>query len=158
MKPTTKSRVQAPVVLVLLEPVVVGYQYQYRFQRHKRKKMQNPQRRARRRVGYRLPAPHKSGHTQGSAQFPSSHSRLETSNNGGGRGPAATLTSSSVIRRRAEGWRRPEETWEEIQAARKREEARRLAEAVRIPRKQVVRRWVRRGAARVARVDRGAEE
>ena len=47
-----------------------------------------------------------------------------------------TLTSSSVV----EGCRRrPEEPWEEIQAARKREEARRIAEAVRIRRTQVVR-------------------
>ena len=44
-------------------------------------------------------------------------------------------TSSVVEGRRP----RPEEPWEEIQAARKREEARRLAEAVRIRRKQVVR-------------------
>jgi hypothetical protein len=48
-------------------------------------------------------------------------------------------TSSFVIRRRVEGCWRPEETREEIQAARKREEARRLAEAVLIRRKQVMR-------------------
>ena len=49
------------------------------------------------------------------------------------------LTSSSVNRRVESRRPRPEEPWEEIQAARKREEARRLAEAVRIRRKQLVR-------------------
>jgi hypothetical protein len=50
-----------------------------------------------------------------------------------------SITSSSVNRRVEGCRRRTEETWEEIQAARKREEARRFAEAVRIRRKQVVR-------------------
>ena len=49
-----------------------------------------------------------------------------------------TVTSSTVIGR-VEGCRRPKETREDIQAARKREEARRLAEAIRIRRKQLVR-------------------
>jgi hypothetical protein len=50
-----------------------------------------------------------------------------------------SITPSSVNRRVEGCRRRTEETWEEIQAARKREEARRFAEAVRIRRKQVVR-------------------
>ncbi|KAI0274028.1 hypothetical protein BGY98DRAFT_1188811 [Russula aff. rugulosa BPL654] len=51
-----------------------------------------------------------------------------------------TTHSSSSVNRRVESRRpRPEEPWEEIQAAHKREEARRLAEAVRIRRKQLVR-------------------
>ena len=49
-----------------------------------------------------------------------------------------TVTSSTVIGR-VEGCQRPEETREKIQAARKRKEARRLAEAVHIRQKQLVR-------------------
>jgi hypothetical protein len=48
---------------------------------------------------------------------------------------ATTTTTTTTTRYRIEG-RRPE-TWEEIQAARKREEARRIAEAVRIRRVQI---------------------
>ena len=47
-----------------------------------------------------------------------------------------TTTTTTTIKYRIEG---PPETWEEIQAARKREEARRFAEAIRIRRKQIVR-------------------
>ena len=49
---------------------------------------------------------------------------------------ATSSSATTLTRYRAEG---PPETWEEIHAARKREDARRIAEAVRIRREQIVR-------------------
>ncbi len=49
---------------------------------------------------------------------------------------SSTISAATTTRYRVEG---PHETWEEIQAAREREEARRIADAVRIRREQIVR-------------------
>ena len=65
------------------------------------------------------------------------------------RGIVTTHSPSSVVEGRRPG---PEEPWEEIQAACKREEARRLAEAVRIRRTQVVRGYEEELSALRARI------